>query len=183
MKKYLVPASLALLSTTLTTPAVAFEGMNEQALKACSFIENDFRRLLCYDNVVAGKPIDAARSTASQAAPAVTAPTANTAVVAGTSAAAVATENAESNSEFGLEHKKTVENAAQDLVAGVTKVSEAPYGELIITLDNGQVWRQIGTESFNLSKNDEVVISRAMFNSFLLKKAGTNKTIRVKRTN
>ncbi|MEO2269039.1 hypothetical protein V1358_17180 [Pseudoalteromonas sp. YIC-656] len=177
MKKYLVPASLALLSTTLTTPAVAFEGMNEQALKACSFIENDFRRLLCYDNVVAGKPIDAAREKPSKSnAPA-------TAAAVGTSAASVANQNAKSKEEFGLEHKIKAEEEAKDLIAGVTKISEAPYGELIITLDNGQVWRQIGTESFNLSKNDEVVISRAMFNSFLLKKAGTNKTIRVKRTN
>ncbi|WP_462156734.1 hypothetical protein [Pseudoalteromonas sp. GB56] len=176
MKKYLVPASLALLSTTLITPAVASEGINEQALKACSFIENDFRRLMCYDNVVAGKPIDAAREK-------VTTSNAPAAAAAGASAATVATQSAKSKEEFGLEHKIKAEEEAKDLVAGVTKISEAPYGELIITLDNGQVWRQIGTESFKLSKNDEVVISRAMFNSFLLKKSGTNKTIRVKRTN
>ena len=173
MKNYFAPAAFALLCATLTQPAFAEDGINEQALKACSFIENDFRRLLCYDNVVANKPIDAPRAQSKGN---------DKAAVAAATGSAVAAKQASSNNEFGLEHKKEHEEADQDLVANVAKIKEAPRGELIITLDNGQVWRQLGTESFRLSKNDEVIISRAMFNSFLLKKAGSNKTIRVKRT-
>ncbi|MFY8275290.1 hypothetical protein AAEU32_14290 [Pseudoalteromonas sp. SSDWG2] len=179
MNKYLVPASLILL-TTVAVPAIANNGVNVQALKACSMIENDFRRLLCYDNVVAGEPIDAQRQKSKgegkgknkeKNLPEQAAPRA--------SAATAAEHKAD---DFGLEHKQIEENSADELVAKVTKVKEAPYGELIITLDNGQVWRQQGAESFILKSGDTVVISRAMFNSFLLKKQGLNKSIRVKRT-
>ena len=43
------------------------------------------------------------------------------------------------------------------------------YGELIIELDNGQQWRQVGSDSLRLKKQDVVVIERGVFNSFLLK--------------
>ncbi|WP_105189482.1 hypothetical protein [Pseudoalteromonas sp. T1lg48] len=196
MKKYLVPASLALLAT-LSTTAQADNGVNIQALKACSYIENDFRRLLCYDNIMAGKPIDSMPANAPAEVPAQSqkgkgkGPSANAAgaaagATAGAGAAASAASNKGNNSkrEFGLEHKQKDDNDGNpdELVAKVSQVKEAPYGELIITLDNGQRWRQIGTDSFRISKNDTVVISRAMFNSFLLKKQGSNKSIRVKRT-
>ena len=64
----------------------------------------------------------------------------------------------------------------------VASVEEAAYGELIISLDNGQQWRQIGSDSMRLKKNDTIVISRGVFNSFLLKIDGENRSIRVKRT-
>ena len=64
----------------------------------------------------------------------------------------------------------------------VTSVKEAAYGELIISLDNGQQWRQIGSDSMRLKENDTIVISRGAFNSFLLKQDGKNRSIRVKRT-
>jgi len=62
-------------------------------------------------------------------------------------------------------------------------VKKAPYGELIIELDNGQQWRQVGSDSLRLKKQDVVVIERGVFNSFLLKVEGQNRSIRVKRTN
>ena len=52
MKKQLL--SLLVL---LSAPTFAAQEINVQALQACSFIENDFNRLLCYDNTVAGKPL------------------------------------------------------------------------------------------------------------------------------
>ncbi|MEM0516075.1 hypothetical protein WCN91_11740 [Pseudoalteromonas sp. YIC-827] len=181
MKKYLVPASLALLAT-LSTTAQADDGVNIQALKACSFIENDFRRLLCYDNIMAGKPIDSmpAEAPANKAGKSQGKGAAAAAAAAGNANAA--NKGKKDKSDFGIEHKQRNEENGDELVAKVSSVKEAPYGELIITLDNGQRWRQVGTESFRVSKNDTVVISRAMFNSFLMKKQGTNKSIRVKRT-
>ena len=181
MKKYLVPASLALLAT-LSTTAQADDGVNIQALKACSFIENDFRRLLCYDNIMAGKPIDSmpAEAPANKAGKSQGKGAAAAAAAAGNANAA--NKGKKDKSDFGIEHKQRNEENGDELVAKVSSVKEAPYGELIITLENGQRWRQVGTESFRVSKNDTVVISRAMFNSFLMKKQGTNKSIRVKRT-
>ena len=84
--------------------------------------------------------------------------------------------------EFGLEYKKSQTEKDAEIKAMVASVEEAAYGELIISLDNGQQWRQIGSDSMRLKKNDTIVISRGVFNSFLLKIDGENRSIRVKRT-
>ncbi|MDP4983158.1 MAG: hypothetical protein NWQ59_05680, partial [Pseudoalteromonas tunicata] len=83
---------------------------------------------------------------------------------------------------FGLEHKQASESEeAETLVAIVNTIKKAPRGELILTLDNNQVWRQLGTDGFRIKTGQTVVISRGAFNSFLLKLQGGNKTVRVKR--
>ena len=51
MKKILM-TTLLLLSTSGYASQV-----NVQALEACSLIENDLKRLMCYDKVIAGKKI------------------------------------------------------------------------------------------------------------------------------
>ena len=53
MKKQLIPF-IALLAVAGTTHA---NEINIQALQACTFVENDFNRLLCYDNIMAGKSL------------------------------------------------------------------------------------------------------------------------------
>lgn len=95
--------------------------------------------------------------------------------------AAVATSAAKTD-DFGLEHKEAHEEKDTQVKAVVTSVEKAAYGELIITLDNNQQWRQIGSDSMRLKETDTVTISRGVFNSFLLRKEGQNRSIRVKRT-
>ena len=176
MKKQLLPI-LALLSI----PTLHANEVNLQALQACTFVENDFNRLLCYDNTMAGKSLSKPTTTktltpsTNNAAPAVAAATGT--AVAGEQI--VKTKN----EDFGLEHKEVSKDNDDEISAVVTSVKEAPYGELIINLDNGQQWRQVGSDRLRLATNDTVVIERGMFNSFLLKKAGQNRSIRVKRTN
>jgi hypothetical protein len=168
MNKYLL-SLLALVSV----PVLAATPINEQALQACSFIENDFNRLLCYDNTIAGKALTqpaqsqlskSAQTNVKAEAPAATAPVATKA------------------KEFGLEHKEIAENGEESITSMISSVKKAPYGELIITLENNQQWRQIGSDSLRLDEGDTVIISRGVFNSFLLKKADQNRSIRVKRT-
>ena len=157
------------LLVLLSAPTFAATAINEQALQACSFIENDFNRLLCYDNTVAGKPLSkpTVNKTLSPTNTEATAPV------------AVAVTQAE---EFGLEHKEIAENGEESITSKISSVKKAPYGELIITLENNQQWRQIGSDSLRLDEGDTVIISRGVFNSFLLKKADQNRSIRVKRT-
>ncbi|WP_213611459.1 hypothetical protein [Pseudoalteromonas sp.] len=160
MNKHLL-SLLALVSV----PVLAATPINEQALQACSFIENDFKRLLCYDNTIAGKSLtQPAQTNVKAETPAAIAPVATKA------------------KEFGLEHKEIAENGEESITSMISSVKKAPYGELIITLENNQQWRQIGSDSLRLDKGDTVIISRGMFNSFLLKKADQNRSIRVKRT-
>ena len=87
------------------------------------------------------------------------------------------------NEDFGLEHKEVAKVNDDQISSLVKSVKKAPYGELIIELDNGQQWRQVGSDSLRLKKQDVVVIERGVFNSFLLKVEGQNRSIRVKRTN
>ncbi|PKG62953.1 MULTISPECIES: hypothetical protein [Pseudoalteromonas] len=171
MKKQLL-SLLVLLSAPTFAAQTEF---NTQALQACSFIENDFNRLLCYDNTIAGKSLVKPTITKT-----LTPPTANN--VPQVVAAAPIQAKAKADN-FGLEHKieEQVEKETE-IKAMITSIDEAAYGELIISLDNGQQWRQIGSDSMRLKENDTIIISRGAFSSFLLKKDGKNRSIRVKRT-
>jgi hypothetical protein len=179
MKKQLIPF-VALLTITGTAQA---NEVNLQALQACTFVENDFNRLLCYDNVMAGKSLSkpATKQQIEQ-------PVANSAAAASPAPVAAAGATTEQivrtkNEDFGLEHKEVAKVNDDQISASVKSVKKAPYGELIIELDNGQQWRQVGSDSLRLKKQDVVVIERGVFNSFLLKIEGQNRSIRVKRTN
>ena len=177
MKKIILSLSaLCLFSTSAAA---------SNAIKDCRTIENDLHRLMCYDAAVdalhnkqaIAPPVAQIKST-EQIKP--KAPQVNVTPV--TPEKKVVTNNV-ANTEFGLEHKSIAkEGDSQELVSVLSAVKKAPRGELILTLDNGQVWRQLGTDSFRVKTGQTVVISRGMLNSFLLKIEGKNKSIRVKRT-
>jgi hypothetical protein len=128
--------------------------IDTQALQACSTIKNDQSRLLCYDKIIASKPSKQPSNT-------------ELAVVA---------------NDFGLEHKNIDEDRAGEIKSVVTSIKTTPYGKLIINLNNDQQWRQHDSERMSLKKGDKIEIRRGALNSFLLKKDGTNRSIRVKRT-
>lgn len=181
MKIQLLPL-LALISVATIAHA---EEVNLQALQACTYVENDANRLLCYDNTMAGKSLSRKDVSAAAISAPTNKPAPTKSAVAATGAASVAVTQSQTqakNEDFGLEHKDVAKENDDEINAVVKSVNEAPYGELIITLENGQQWRQIGSDSMRISNNDEIVISRGMFNSFLLRKAGQNRSIRVKRT-
>lgn len=173
MKKQLIPF-VALL--TIAGTAQAGE-VNLQALQACTFVENDFNRLLCYDNVMAGKSLSKP-ATKKQIKQPVTSSAAPVAAAAATSEQTLKTKN----EDFGLEHKEVAKQNDDEITAVVKSVRKAPYGELIIELKNGQQWRQVGSDRMKLEVSDKVIIERGVFNSFLLRIEGQNRSIRVKRT-
>ncbi|MEZ7206097.1 hypothetical protein [Pseudoalteromonas sp. DY56-GL79] len=150
----------------------AAEPINTQALQACTLIENDFKRLMCYDNVIANKPIT---ETHSSKAP--------------LSKDKINTARNEKKAElkedgFGLEHKvKAVSEEIEEITAKLVKTTTQGRNKMVFTLDNGQVWRQISSETFFANEGDTLIIERASFGSFLMKKAGSNRTTRVKRVN
>ena len=159
------------LLVILSAPVFSAQSdINTQALKACSFIENDFNRLLCYDNTMAGKPLTKSTVTQKLTDPSASKNTPTVAAVEGP------------KDDFGLEHKQDKKNKESEIKATITSVEKALYGELIITLSNNQKWRQIGSDSIRLKESDSVTITRGVFNSFLLSKDGQNRSIRVKRT-
>lgn len=153
----------------------AAEQINTQALQACTLIENDFKRLMCYDNVIANKPI-----TEKRAAKSVTRNNEQSAAVA-----PVVSATPEVKEEgFGLERRvKVASEEIAAITAGVTKITKTNRGKKVFTLDNGQEWTQVSKETFFADEGDTLIIQRASFGSFLMKKEGSNRTTRVKRVN
>ncbi|GHB70684.1 hypothetical protein GCM10008107_20180 [Psychrosphaera saromensis] len=127
--------------------------INTQALQACSTIKNDQNRLLCYDKAIAEKPLKDD----------------------------LTTEVPVTSEDFGLEHKDINGDRAQEIRSVVGSIKKTHYGKLIITLNNNQQWRQVGSDRMFLKEGDKIVIARGVFNSFLLAKEGKNSTIRVTR--
>lgn len=84
-------------------------------------------------------------------------------------------------SDFGQEQKRIAEEAPKSIEATIAAIDEAAYGKLVITLDNGQVWRQKNSERVHWKSGDAVVVERALFGSFLMKPAAGGRSLRVKR--
>ena len=76
----------------------------------------------------------------------------------------------------------TVEQIKQESVA-VAAVKMSSSNKLTITLDNGQVWRQIDTTRLRLKVGDTVIIRAKSLGSFMLSKGSGSRSIRVKRVN
>lgn len=175
MKKIITTGLLLLASQ-------AHANLNVDALQACSMIENNAKRLTCYDKIMGVEANKPAKQLEQKPATPIAATTSQAATASAQPAkptpAAQPAETAQS--EFGLEHK-VKENVGDELVGVVASVKQSRHNGLTITLENGQVWRQIGSDSFKIKSGDTIVISRAMFNSFLMKKQGQNRSIRVKR--
>ena len=80
--------------------------------------------------------------------------------------------------EFGL---KNIEENPDNITSVVTKVNKTAYGKLIVYLESGHAWRQIDSTKYKVKKGETVSIRKAALNSFLLSKASTKRSIRVKR--
>ncbi|GAA5131866.1 hypothetical protein [Thalassotalea piscium] len=178
---------LFILLAILSAPTFAAQNtVNTKALQACTIIENNLERLLCYDNVIAGKSLSKSQiSEVATPEPVIKhQQSASMPIQVKEVTKKVATQEAAVPDNFGLEHEDIIKEKEKhpQLQAVVTKVIKAPHGELIITLNNNQQWRQVGTKKFYLKENENVTISRGIFSAFLLKKAGQNRTITVKRT-
>lgn len=83
--------------------------------------------------------------------------------------------------EFGLEHKKEIENSEDKIYARVSSVKKDPYKKLIITLDNGQRWKQSDSTFLKLKLNDAVYVERGALKSFFMGMDDKNRRMRVKR--
>ena len=71
----------------------------------------------------------------------------------------------------------------QQMIAGVASVSYDGRGRFTITLDNGQVWRQLDGDTAQLkgTRFPAVRISRGALGSYDLNVVGRNATYRVSR--
>ena len=144
------------MATALVTagPAHAVAPATTAEFLACGAEKNDAQRLACFDAAV-----DRARAVPANPAPAVV-------------AAPLSQEE-----KFGLRGELKQEKAQkvpelqelEQLQAQVTSVSSKPHGELVVTLENGQVWTEIQTSSgARVKAGERVTIKAGALGSFLL---------------
>lgn len=163
-------------------------------LVVCRGLPSDEARVICYDSAVdrskrKGGPRPEATAAHPPETPAATPPAAVDPAVAVASGAAAATISQEELfGQSGDEVQRTVEEATGDeridsLSARITRLQVSGYDKVAITLDNGQVWQQIETSKLRLKTGDDVRIERAALGSYMLRKTGSKRAMRVSRKN
>ena len=151
------------------------------SVRACAAIPDVLQRLSCYDREVARYPAPQAKSTAATGAPAATSqagapspqaaakgvtPPAASGANAATSGAPTSSANAGSGAAAAASGADATAGTAatdstQHIVAHVVSIERLP-SEMILHLDNGQVWQEVQSVSGDLSlkEGDAVTIDR-----------------------
>ena len=74
------------------------------------------------------------------------------------------------------------EQQSDELTAKVAALETLPHGELVLTLDNGQMWQQkTADRPLRVKVGDQVTIKHGVLNSVLLTSESTNGSMRVSR--
>lgn len=172
---------LAVIALSILTASVQAEMLSEALLK-CSEQDNSLQRLVCYDRIVKDmlqynglqQPISAELA---QSATVEAKTMAVTPMVPSTAEPATLTPE----QRFGAP-QKPAEESLDKLVAKVSEINKDPRQRLIITLDNGQVWRQTEQQGIKLAVGDALYIERGVLGAFYLGKNGQNRRMKVKRS-
>jgi hypothetical protein len=153
------------------------------AVVACAIERQDNARLACFDREVARVIQRAAGVAPTQVAPPPAAPPAP--AVATTPPPNVTPKDDDFGvaGELARKRKSEQEKAAPstaELRAAVTKITKKPYGELVLELDNGQVWEQPERKlSFAIKEGENIRITQgAMGSYFLVADSGATTKIR-----
>ncbi|QDE29889.1 hypothetical protein [Shewanella polaris] len=166
MRLSLIAVGIILMSTNV----YANSNLGQQ-LSICAAKTDKLERLICYDELAAN-----AKPSAHIMAPA------SPKVVTAKPSVAVPVVRApvESVDTFGLK-KKVVEKQIDKIYFEVSAVKKGPYDELIITLTNGQVWKQTNPERYKVIKGQRIFIKSGALSSFLLGNDERKATTRVRR--
>lgn len=89
---------------------------------------------------------------------------------------------------FGQEDElaaEIVEEAPDSLTVSVAEIAQgpAPDFKIIITLENGQIWRQTDVNRVYWEQGEQVEITRGLFGSFFMRSTEGGRRIRVTRAN
>jgi hypothetical protein len=156
--RFLVLTGLSLAGASL---AFATERELTERLANCVRERDDALRLACFD-----------RETAQ-----LSAPSSNVVADEGGAESAPANEFGVSGSEVarkrGAAREENAPPEVKRLDATVTAIARQPRGELILTLDNGQVWAQkTATSYFPVAPGDRVMITAGALGSYRLTTSG-----------
>lgn len=164
MKQFMVLAGVvAALTWSFSTQA---QDLSSE-LAACASIKNPLERLVCFDDLAAGKSttsvganLDAAKDAAKGAAKA-------------------------AESEFGSEHlarSSEGDDGDEDKIyITIVSHSENGLGKIRFETSNGQVWQQVSAERFAIDTSGKYYLERGLMSSYYLGREGQNRRTQVKR--
>jgi len=178
----------ALLAVVMLLPAItAAQSADElpPELLACAGETDVAKRLECFDRELArlreapepeaapvSEPIDAEPVAAE---PVAAEPVAETPPAV--APAAAPEPDAGSEKDFGLPAA-----GPNEITARVANIMTRPYGEMVILLDNGQIWEQKHRDNrFRLDIGEDVTISEGLISGFRLTGGGRHNSIQVER--
>jgi hypothetical protein len=151
------------------------------AIQACSSTKNSLKRLICYDdlakNLQQGGSKQFTKDSLRPISP--SQPLKEKALVETGIQSEVVEQK--SDSEFGFEHKRDSKELDQKIYAKVASIAKDRYKKLIITLGNGQKWKQSDSGTFSLKAAEVIYVERGSMGGFFLSKDEVNRRIRVKR--
>ena len=146
--------------------------------KACASISDGAKRLSCYDSALAAADSEAAARLAEQR---------RVAEIAAAKAAeeAMARREQERLAAFGASSSPKIdgEEAVSEISASIAEIGQGMSG-YVVTLDNGQVWRQ--TEARTLPPvrvGDTVTIRKGMMGGYRMTFERQKRTVPAKRVN
>jgi hypothetical protein len=147
-------------------------------IKRCASLTEAAARLACYDALAGLAP----SATTAAAAPS---PAAGGSQARTPSSAAVAASGAPPAEEFGV-HNGPLEVKRgpvreKRMLAVVSTVSNRGNGELVVRLDNGQVWVQLAPDKFPVKPGDHVEIDVGAFGSYVLWSPSNRRATKVDR--
>jgi hypothetical protein len=176
MSPFLKTSLMTALIFIVTTPASAQTALPEK-LKSCAVVEEDAKRLACYDAAISD--IDATVAAATQARKQAAGVRAKQLAEKTEADRLAAVANAEKTKvdNFGIGSVPKSARAAAplnvdlDLLEGsITKVFYSATKKVVVALDNGQIWRQTSSDSTPILRvGDKVEIKRGILGSFRLK--------------
>ena len=166
MSRILISVAGVLALAAATPAHSAAQPDISAGLASCASESDAAARLACYDRLAKGVPTSASTRTVQETEPDVAQPAGanDTFGVAGSEVARKRGAEEEKN--------KPASEKVDRLIARVTAIDKGARGELVVTLDNGQVWLQKEAQYLPLETGDHVTILAGALGSYRLIVAG-----------
>lgn len=163
----------------LLTPAAFANTVDlKTQLLSCQQIANEEQRLSCFDQIVTQLEAQPAMPAVPEAA--ITRVVESPVIASSTPTAPAVPDKQQLADKFGLK-KPNPEEVIEEISSKVTAVELDLRKKLLITLENGQQWRQIDADHLQVKVGDVCIVKRGAIGSFLLGLEGAKKRIRVRR--
>ena len=174
-------AGLLVWATTLALPAAAAAESLPAGVRSCTAETDPDRRLACFDREVARFPVPAAKA-AAPSAPMATPAAGETSLPSTANVATANTATAPVETSKPQQQPSAKKDSQQRVTARIVTIKRSP-SEMLLTLDNGQVWEQMDDTMVTAGRmtNPKVTITRGLLNSFYISVEGVSDSVEIKR--